>query len=202
MVLFDFFFCHQYYCSTYQAITVASVNSQFVFFPCLLILFFQTVDLSSTDKLFSNYCSCLSSYYCFHPCLSSLSTQAMTIFSIGKPIDYRSYLCFYSLSTFLSTFLFLSTSISSSNQISKGVDTPWIQSLQSRYSYNSSYCFNTKDNIKTMNQELFRFADWISLFVSVFPQKKFAELPIMDISIIDIASFNFLIQKASQTKDI
>ena len=52
-----------------------------------------------------------------------------------------------------------------------------------------------------MNQELLRPKDWVS---STVPnsQKKFAELPTIDISMTGVAAFNTLMQRASHAKNM
>ena len=52
-----------------------------------------------------------------------------------------------------------------------------------------------------MNQELLRPKDWVSLTIPD-SKKEFAELPIMDISMIGTALFNILVQRASHDRNI
>ena len=55
------------------------------------------------------------------------------------------------------------------------------------------------DSFKTMNQEISQPKDWISPTVPD-SKKKIAELPTMDILIIEAALFNTLVQQAYHTK--
>ena len=57
------------------------------------------------------------------------------------------------------------------------------------------------NSLKTMNQELLQSKNWVSPTV-LNSKKNFAELPIMDISIIGAASFNILVQQASPAKNM
>ena len=57
------------------------------------------------------------------------------------------------------------------------------------------------DSLRTMNQELSRPEDWVPP-TAPDPQKKFAELSTMDISMIGAAPFNTLVQRASYAKNM
>ena len=57
------------------------------------------------------------------------------------------------------------------------------------------------DSLKTMNQELLQLEDWVSPIIPN-SQKKFAKLPIIDISMIEAAPFNTLMQQVSHAKNM
>ena len=57
------------------------------------------------------------------------------------------------------------------------------------------------DSLKIMNKELLQPKDWVSLTVPHL-KKEFAELPTIDILMIEVTPFNTLIQQASHTKNI
>ena len=102
--------------------------------------------------------------------------QTVNDFSIDKPTNRR----------FCSTSLFLSS------QIPVGADTPWGHIPHPRYSCNSCHRLNIANSLKTMNQELLQFDNWVSPTIPD-SQKNFAELPTEDISMIEAGTFNTLV---------
>lgn len=153
--------------------TVSGFNISFDYSYCLPTLSDQAVNLFSANDFAFDPRLHLLSYHRCRPCFSP--HQAVNISSIDKSIDRRS--CSTSLFTCSQTFV--------------GADTFWSHKFCLRYSYNSYHPLNIADSLKTMNQELFRLKDWDLPTVSN-PQKKFAELPIIDISIIGAVTFNML----------
>ena len=57
------------------------------------------------------------------------------------------------------------------------------------------------DSLKIMNQELLQSVDWVSPIILNL-QKKFAEIPTMDILMIGAALFNMVIQQVSHAKNM
>ena len=143
----------------------------------------QAINVSSTNDFAPNLCSRLLSYHC---CYSHPSPyQAVNVSSINKPTNFCS----------------CSTSLSMSSQTLIGSNTPQSHKPCSCYFYNFYHCLNIANSLKTMNQELLRLKDWV---LPTIPnsQKKFVELPTMDISMIGATPFNMLVQQASHTKNM
>ena len=153
--------------------TISGLNTFFDYPPCLPILFDQVVNIFSVDDFALDFRSHLLSYHRCYLCFSSY--QAMNISSIDKPIDRHS--CFTSLSTSSQTFF--------------GIDTPWSYNPLPCYFSNSRHHFNMANSLKMINQELLQPKDWVSSTV-LNSQKKFAELPTIDILMIGAAPFNML----------
>lgn len=128
----------------------------------------------------------------------------MRDFSAGKSLDCCSHPRSRSSSTSLSTSLSLlkSSVLSSSSQTSVGIAPSQTCTPQTSYFPNFSHCIDINDNIRIIHQELSRPKYWVSPPVSIYFQKEPVGLPTMDISMIGAAPFNFLVQKASLTKDI
>ena len=141
------------------------------------------MNISSADDFAPDPRSRLLSYHRCRP--RSSPHQAVNVSSIDKPTDCRS----------------CSTSVSTSSQTSVGADAPWSHNPRPRYSYNSRHRLDMADSLKTMNQELSRPEDWVSPTVPD-SQEKFAELPTIDISMIGVAPFNTLVQRASHAKNM
>ena len=91
--------------------------------------------------------------------------------------------------------------VSSIDKSTDLVDNPRNHHPRPRYSYNSRHHLDMADSLRTMNQELSRPEDWVPP-TAPDPQKKFAELSTMDISMIGAAPFNTLVQRASYAKNM
>ena len=141
------------------------------------------MNIFSADDFAPNPCFHLLSYYHYCPRLSS--HQAVNVSSINKPTNCRSF----------------SMSLSTSSQISVGVDTPWSHNSCPYYFYNSRYRLDIADSLKTINQELSQPKDWVSSTISN-SQEKFAKLLIIDISMIRATPFDTLVQQAFHAKNI
>ena len=163
--------------------TISGLDTPFDNLSHLPTLSDQAVNISSADDFASNPCPRSFSYH--HCCLCLSPHQAVNVSSIDKPTNRRSY------------FTFLSTS----SQTHIDTDTPWIHDSRPRYFYNSCHRLNMADSFKTMNQELLRPKDWVS---STIPnsKKKFAELPTINIPMIETMPFNTLVQQASHAKNM
>ena len=155
--------------------TISGLDTSFDNLLSLPTLSDQAVNVFSADDFAPNPHSHLLSY---HRCHSSpLPYQVVNVSSINKPTNRYSR----------------STSLSTCSQTSVGTDTPWIHNPCPYYSYNSRHCLNMADSLKTMNQKLLRPKDWVLPTIHD-SKKEFAELPIMDISMIGAAPFNTLVQ--------
>ncbi len=141
------------------------------------------MNVSSADDFTPDSRPRLLSYHRCRPHL--LPHQAMNVSSVDRSTDR----CSRSISSF------------TSSQTSVGADIPQSHNSYSRYSYNSCHCLDIADSLKMMNQELSRPKDWVPPTVPN-PQKKCAELPTMDISMIGAAPFNTLVQRASCAKNM
>ena len=122
--------------------------------------------------------------------LSTLSDQAVNVSSADNfAPDPRSHLLSYHYSCSCCSPHQAVNISSPSSQTSVDADTPQIHNSCLCYSYNFRHCLNMADSLKTMNQELLQTKDWVSPTVPD-SQEKFAELPIMDISMIGALPFN------------
>lgn len=111
------------------------------------------MNVFSTNEFASNSYFYLLSYNYYYSCI--LFYQIVNIFSISEPIKY--YFCFYSylLSMFLTRplFLFISTSLSLSNQNVINTNISQIYSLCLYYFYNLYHYLNITNNVKSMNKK-------------------------------------------------
>lgn len=122
----------------------------------------------------------------YHRCYPRPSShQAVNIFSIDKSIDR--HFCFISSFTSSQTFV--------------GANTSWSRNLRICYFYNSCHCLNIAHSLKLMNQELLWLEDWVPLTIPDL-QKKFVELPTIDILMIRATPFHTLVQRVSPAKNM
>lgn len=163
--------------------TISSLDISFDHLFRLSTLSDQAVNVSNADDFaLDSYPRSLSYHRCC-PCPSP--HQATNVSSLDQSTDR--YSC--------------STSLFTSSQTSVGADTFWSHNPRPHHSYNSCYCLDIADSLKTMNQELLQPKDWLLLTVSDL-LKKFAELPTIDTSMIGAAPFNMLVQPASHAQNM
>ncbi len=141
------------------------------------------MNVSSANNFTPNPHPRLLSYYRCCPCL--LPHQAVNVSSIDRSTNRRSR----SMSLFMSSQTFV------------GADTSRSYNPRPCYSYNSRHRLDMADSLKMMNQELSRPEDWVPPTVPN-PQKKSAELPTINISMIGAAPFNTLMQRAFRAKNM
>ena len=182
-VTFDSPHCLQHCSLSHQAVTIFGLDTLFGYPSHLPILSDHAVNLSSTDDFASDPRSRSLSYHCCRPRPSP--HQAVNVSNIDELTVCRSR----------------STSLFTSCQTPDGVDTPQSHNPRLNYSYNSRHCLDIADSLKTINQELSRPKDWVLPTVPDL-QKKFAELPTMNFSMIGVAPFNMLMQQVSHAKNM
>lgn len=182
-VNFDSPHCLQHCLPSHQAVTVSGLDIPFDHPPRLSNSSDQAMNVSSADDFAPDLYPYLLSYHCCHPRPSS--HQVVNVCSIDKSTNRRSR----------------STSSFMSSQTLVSADTPQSHNPRLRYSYNSRHHLDIANTLKTINQELSQPEDWISPTVPN-PQKKFVELPTMDILMIEAALFNTLMQRAFHAKNM
>lgn len=145
---------------------LSNTNFQFDFFFYFPTLSYQPWDLSSPYEIIPNSYSNFSLYYSFGHCILFWFDKVMNTYIMNKVPDYWSFLHSRLISVSLTTWTFKSLSLSGKTTLI--ADFLYTCNYWPYYFDNSWHHMNTKDNVKTINQELRKPQDWMGVLIRVY----------------------------------